>query len=139
MRRILLASLAFFGVVIVVLLVFWLLQPHPRIDAETCEKIQAGMTEREVIDIIGAPAGDYGVGKGEIEIYTRGYIWKVDDPRVKNWLGQEKAIEIVFTDEGKVESRALRDVWRPYESQLDRILQMLQLKERRQRLDVEIF
>jgi hypothetical protein len=126
---------------------YWFLQPHPRIDAETLQKIQVGMTEREVIDIIGAPPGNYGFGEGEVEpIFTDWIMWDTNDPELRTprgpvqlsdsrtWLGQESGIEVFFDIDGKVASKSQRTVWRPYESHYDKICQMLRLKGPKQRL-----
>lgn len=112
---------------------YWFLQPHPRIDAETLQKIQVGMTEREVIDIIGAPPGNYGVGEGELNPFNVSTFWIFPEKSVKTWLGRDKAIQIGFADDGKVLSKNIGNVWREYDSHLHMVGVWFRLADRKPR------
>jgi hypothetical protein len=107
----------------------WLLQPKPRINQETLDGIKVGMTLSEVEATIGAPPGDYGVGKGEIEFWTGR-----EPPRgklrndYKAWLGQTGAICVWFDANGKAADYEVFDVYREHDSNFDRLLAWLGLK-----------
>src|SRR5438128_1751089 len=123
-RRFLISFTLLIGLAAAVFLGFWAMQPRPRIDQETLDKIQIGMTEREVIDIIGAPPGDYGVGNAEVDDWdptARGRwpaMLKLDDDE-RSWLGHEKAIVVAFDETRKVSGKRLANVWRDADSHFD--------------------
>jgi hypothetical protein len=135
-RRILISAAVFVAITTILLGGYWLLQPRPRIDEETCNKIEIGMTEREVIDLIGSPPGNYGLG--EATIMHKSWIYTREPAGKKDWLGPKTAIRVVFDDDGKVRDKCLYDVWREYDSVWDMALVMLHLKERRLRVEFEI-
>jgi hypothetical protein len=130
---------------------YWFARPHPRIDQATVDKIQPGMTEQEVIDIIGAPPGNYGLGHGEMDewvelirtmrIYnqTGNNPWFEPAPlAVKDWLGQEHGIRVSFDPQGNVVRADFNSVWREYDSHYDMILVWCRLKDRRSRTPLVI-
>ncbi|HMF15961.1 MAG TPA: hypothetical protein VKE98_02090 [Gemmataceae bacterium] len=82
----------------VLLAVFWgarLLTPRHRINRESLEKIQVGMTLEEVEAILGVPPGDYATK--EIGIA---------------WVGEEGAIHVMLNPEGRVSYLAWLEPWR---------------------------
>jgi outer membrane protein assembly factor BamE (lipoprotein component of BamABCDE complex) len=129
MRKIALSAAALLVLIAVAFAVYCYTRPQPRIDEETLAKIKDGMTEREVIDVIGAPAGNYGLGDGEMPFL----LWYSNEPKgvAKDWLGHENGLRVWFDSDGKVVASRLSAVWRPYESHLDMVLQMMHLKEPR--------
>jgi hypothetical protein len=98
------------------------IQPPPRIDQASYEMIQIGMTEREVEALIGAPAGDYGVGQGWYAIGD--HFYSVSDPcepDESRWIGQGHAIVVRFDSKGKVDLVSIGQTQREYDSWLHRI------------------
>jgi hypothetical protein len=144
MRRRVLLSVSILAVLAIGIFVGgWLLQPKPRIDQESYDRIKVGMTLAEVEAIIGAPPGDYGVGTGEIEVW---FTWEVKTgdvhwPRLpagerKEWLGQQHAITVWVNAAGKVVDHSMPPVFREYDSTFDRLLGMLGLKDKKPRVDI---
>jgi hypothetical protein len=115
---------------------YWYMRPRPPIDQASFDKIQIAMTEAEVIEIIGAPPGNYGMGEGELDPWPRGKMPFFDPPPgapIKLWMGQDFSIEIWLDEQGKVGDKTSHHVRREYESVFDMVCQMLKLKERRLR------
>src|SRR5437870_3671391 len=114
----------------------WLLQPKPRIDRAAADQIKPGMTLREVEEIIGVPPGDYGVGKGETQPTWESLQWPFKRPphTTQEWLGQENAISVWIDDDGKVTGHSFQPVYREYDSTFDRLLGMIGLKQKKQRM-----
>ena len=79
------------------LAVFWgvrLLTPPHRINRESLEKIQVGMTLDEVEAILGVPPGEYATKECGIE-----------------WVGDEGAIHVMLNPEGRVSYKAWLEPW----------------------------
>jgi hypothetical protein len=77
---------------------FWgvrLLTPRHRINRESLEKIQVGMTLEEVEAILGVPPGDYATKECGIA-----------------WVGDEGAIHVMLTPEGRVSYKGWVEPWR---------------------------
>jgi hypothetical protein len=89
----------------------WLGRPRPvpspcPVDdrPQTIEKLQIGMHEREVVALLGAPAGDYRTDK------TIGFHFDIDGPLPpgpgeaveKDWLTDEWMIRVWFGPDGTV-------------------------------------
>lgn len=111
---------------------FYLLRPRPRIDQATLDRIQIGMAESEVIEIVGAPPGDYGVGRYEMDVTGSMLFPMPVDANEQRWVGQEKAIVISLDADGKVNRKRLADVWREYDSQFDMLCRLARLKDRKE-------
>ncbi|MCI0376235.1 MAG: hypothetical protein L0215_01380 [Gemmataceae bacterium] len=65
--------------------VLWLTGPGHRINALSFERIQEGMTEKEVEEILGVPAGDYGTkAHPELTVLPLGdrKRWTSDDAQI---------------------------------------------------------
>jgi hypothetical protein len=149
-RRVIISVLAFVAIASAVLAAFWFTRPHPRIDDVTLLKIERGMTEQQVIEIIGAPPGNYGFGEGDIDMWeellrSTTQLRFVDqatpggpnafDTRptiAKDWLGADQGIRATFAD-GKVVRAEMHRVWREYDSHFDRLLVLMRLKDRKVR------
>ena len=96
--------------------------PGPRIDQGSFEKIQTGMTQQEVENLIGCSPGNY---NGRWRIFHDGGLEGSDD-RYKEWVGQEMAILVWLDGDGKVsrkESLSLGMTRR--DSFLDRLRRLL--------------
>jgi hypothetical protein len=93
---------------------YWFMQPHPRIDEETLAKITSGMTEDEVIAIIGAPPGNYGYGEPI-------YDWSGPGQQTKHWWGRDAAILVTFDEHGGVQGAYYFAINREYDSFLHRV------------------
>jgi hypothetical protein len=107
----------------------WLMLPKPRINEESFGRIKIGMTQAQVEEIIGAPPGDYGVSKCELD------VWHSDSMRLpawtcKQWLGQHDAITVWLDAEGKVADLSIWPVFRDYDSTFDQLLGYIGLKEK---------
>jgi hypothetical protein len=96
--------------VAILLAALWVAMPRPvpapcpvDVRPETGAKLQLGMHEREVVALLGAPAGDYRINK------DRGYLDTVDGPLPgpdkaveKQWLTDDCMILVWFArDDGK--------------------------------------
>jgi hypothetical protein len=132
-KRIVICSLTFLALAAGSFAAFWFLQPRPRIDEQAFARIEHGMTEQQVIDIIGAPPGNYGVGEGELNPFNVSTFWIFPEKSVKTWLGRDKAIQIGFADDGKVLSKNIGNVWREYDSHLHMVGVWFRLADRKPR------
>jgi hypothetical protein len=146
-RRTLICAAGFAAIAAAVFAGYWFTRPHPRIDGATLWQIQPGMTEQQVIDIIGAPPGNYGLGHGEMETWTELMKILIEGPKprpwseeqpvrltiVKDWLGPDQGIRVHFDLEGKVASAEIHAVWREYESHYDMLLVWCRLRDRKPR------
>jgi hypothetical protein len=112
----------------------WLLQPKPRIDIATFQQIRIGMTLPEVEAIIGAPPGDYGVGKGVLFDLGLDMDPREIDTRVrKDWLAKDEAISIWLDEQGTVQRMLMPSVHRDYDNTLDWLMVELGIKARKAR------
>lgn len=105
--------------------------PSPRIDDASLAQIRQGMTLAQVERLIGAPAGDYGFGNGEL---MNEVFWPVLDrfqesATAKVWRGQDMAIVVEFDEDGRAKGQTKLIVYRPYESCWDMLLQKLKLRQ----------
>jgi HAMP domain-containing protein len=126
-RRLLLSVAALAAFAALLLVGGWLLRPHTRIGQETYLKINNGMTQAEIEALIGGPPGNYGVGEGEIDLGASWGLAYQPSPNARLWLGPTVAIEVAFED-GRATSKALYSVWRQYDSEFDRVCQVLHLR-----------
>lgn len=98
---------------------FWDSSPPPRFTAALADRIHQGMTEAEVVAVLGMPAGDYHT----TEIYLRApddYRSKVwikpeglrgpDGITEKAWISNEGGVTVEFDSEGRV----CRSYWEGY-------------------------
>jgi hypothetical protein len=112
----------------------WLLQPKPRVDFETYQQIRIGMTLRDVEAIIGAPPGDYGVGKGVLLDFGLDTAPGEIDTRVrKDWLLGDQGISIWLDEMGTVQRMLMPGVHRDYDNTLDWLMVELGIKARKAR------
>ena len=141
-RRIMNSAAGLMVLAIVAVVSMWLLRPHPRINEESFNAIQVGMTEQEVVAIIGAPAGNYGLGRAEEgDVFAVAAIMLELDHSTgpkKDWFGPEKGIRIGSDLEGKVMTKRLYGVWREYDSPLDMVCVWCRLKAPKPRGFVDI-
>ena len=70
------------------------LSPHPRINREVFDRIEIGMTRREVEVLLGAPPGDYTTGLTFADGASVGAIPFRPDPELVMWLGDDGVIEV---------------------------------------------
>src|SRR5436309_3337545 len=127
-RRIFISVTIVATIALAIFLGGWVMQPRPRIDQETFDKIKVGMTGREVEELIGAPPGDYGIGIGELEIAFTYWIEDPDWPDYqkrmldreelktktlvrKDWLGANLAIAIWTDVDGNVCEKTTHTVY----------------------------
>jgi hypothetical protein len=117
MKKLLLSVAGFAAIVLAVALGYWFLQPHPRIDDETANRIKAGMTEADVIAIIGAPPGNYSShSQNQYDAIVES--WGMGN---KIWLGQECTLVVLLGDDGKVHDKEIVR-WESDEAWFDRFL-----------------
>src|SRR5262245_12571564 len=138
-RRIAVSAIVLLIVAGLIVVGYWLLQPHPRIDKAALDRIELGMTEAQVVEIIGAPPGNYGLGDAEFErshiVDARAVIVELPDPASsKSWMGQTHGIEIGFDANGKVVTKDLHTLWREYDSHFDWMCQTLRIREKKPRM-----
>ena len=72
--------------------------PRPRVNWESYEKIQVGMSSREVECIFGAGPGDYSTGP--VHFHSVKQVGGVG--RAKTWCGDDGQITVWFDDKGVV-------------------------------------
>jgi hypothetical protein len=115
----------------------WLHWPSPpkhNISTLGYEQIRLGMTEQEVVTILGVPSGDYGSGQGEILEYgdfTMNSHLIRTDPKGKKWLAGCLAITVCFDEHGRVRAKMTEEVYRPYDSALEGLGQKLGLCQKK--------
>ena len=75
------------------------LKTGPRINQASFDRIQEGMTEAEVVEILGGPAGDYGPGMElrSAKLVQVGY-WPARI--VKRWSFGDSAVTVWFNTDG---------------------------------------
>ena len=74
-------------------------QNTPRINKQSFAKIKRGMTEKEVIEILGVPPGDYSMGAYVLPLGDHRPIW---DAPTADWTSNEGDIEIWYDEKKKV-------------------------------------
>ena len=107
-RLFLLAFAACLGVA-----VFWgvrLLPPRHRINPESFEKIQVGMTLEEVEAILGVPPGDYATKQHVYDLWGGDGVVLGLRHRI-GWVGDEGAIHVILNPEGSVSHKLWLDLW----------------------------
>ena len=86
------------------LVVVWLFRPHPpahRINQESYDKIQIGMSPEEVEAIFGVPPGSYSTKKGSVCLTcTPGFL--AGQTTELDWISDEAVIQVWLNDEKKV-------------------------------------
>ena len=87
-------------------LALWLTSPKHRIDRQGYGKIQLGMTEEEVEDILGAPAGNHAISslRATEELVMGETSHWLDESKctLKTWVSDSAEIGIWFSEDGKV-------------------------------------
>lgn len=121
-----------FGLLILVGIVsLWLvyrsLHNH-RINSDGYAELKLGMTEQEVVSVLGVPAGDYGPGKGEILMYG---ILMSGPANTKTWLAGDFAIIVCFDQNGRVYDMGTDGVYRPYDTFFEMLCQKVGLKQKK--------
>jgi hypothetical protein len=100
---------------------------NPRISQAVCEKIREGMTESDVEELIGAPAGDYTTGPvTRAPCLGTGYVVVECETR-KEWISDQGAIVVRFDQNKKVVLAQFSGVTRINESLLSLIRRRLHL------------
>jgi len=124
-KRLLLTCTLLF--VIVVGSLWFLSRPiKHRINDEGYHGIQMGMTEQEVIQVLGVKPGDHGPGVGEIietGCFTMASASIRSDPKGKKWLAGDFAITVCFDEGGRVNGKATDSVYRPYDTPIEMVCQ----------------
>jgi hypothetical protein len=100
----LLASIAFFTSGFILLS----LRTGPRINQASFDEIQEGMTEAEVVEILGGPAGDYGPGM-ELRSAKFSHIGYLPVRIVKRWSFGDSAVTVWFNTGGAVVGKEWED------------------------------
>jgi hypothetical protein len=97
-----------------------------RFTKEMAERIQPGMTEAEVVAILGWPAGNHAdpetswLGSGPFPIWESPTGWRKDGITTKGWISDVGAIGVDFGPDGRVRDRWWEAVLGPvHESPLD--------------------
>src|SRR6266581_762902 len=78
-----------------------LLMPRPRINLDAVQKIEPGMTRKQVEDLLGVAPGNYSQG-GKAEYFGWGFE---RPPWGEEWIGDEVAIIVRFDDDDIVIGR----------------------------------
>jgi hypothetical protein len=94
------------------LAVFWgvrLLTHRHRINRESFEKLQVGMSVAEVEAILGVPAGDYATGL-YVEVGLR-KSFSIHDTLASRWVGDDGVIRVWLNEGGKVLSCRWDNIW----------------------------
>jgi hypothetical protein len=86
----------------------WLASSQPRIDSETFEQIQPGMTLMQVETLVGRPPGNYTHGQVKI-IHDAGLEGSSD--YYKEWIGEKIAIMVRLDQEGTVSKKECVPTW----------------------------
>jgi hypothetical protein len=112
MRKRALITLGLLGTVALlgVALLLWL-TPRPRIDPDSFEQLQIGMSEHDVERVMGAPAGDYSrsgrrIFYGLVDI-IEGPRRRWPEFRAKEWRGDEFGVIVAFDEDGRVADKAM--------------------------------
>jgi hypothetical protein len=110
-------------------LALWPITPRHCITEENLNKIGMGMTEDEVVQILGAPAGDYSTGKHLYHPELIGGPARVYSGRLacKEWVGDEGKIRVCFEASGRVFVAYHSGVFRQEQGVLDRLRRWLHL------------
>jgi hypothetical protein len=82
---------------------------RPRINESAFNHIVTGQTIEDVCRIIGVPPGDYGSAEGSMLVPgpLRGYASDIEGHRFKEWIGEDVAIRVRFSEEGVVVDKML--------------------------------
>jgi hypothetical protein len=99
-----------------VVIFLWAITPRHRINPESFEKIQLGMSQEEVENILRVPPGDYGPG----EAMTFKYFNFADSEPV-SWLAGEYGIFVRYDIQQRVEAKWTQDIARRKESFFHRL------------------
>jgi hypothetical protein len=103
MRATLLRAFVLLSLAVILLGMPMLFHPH-RIRPESFERIRAGMTEAEVQELLGAPAGNYdGFKRSMIDIYpVSGLVLPAEPGDDKFWASRHGAVRVSFDNHGRV-------------------------------------
>jgi hypothetical protein len=97
------------GLVLSVWLAAWLLQPRAaHIDEAACDRIEVGMTRRQVEDILGGPPGFYAAGK--LASFSDSPP-APGEPAPEDWWGEGGRVSVTFDAEGHVTHKRFRNVY----------------------------
>jgi hypothetical protein len=72
---------------------------RPRLNAEKFKDIRPGMTQAEVVDLLGAPPGDYARNGYVLPVYG---VVTADGVTRKEWIDDDRVYEVHYNREGKV-------------------------------------
>ncbi|MCI0742907.1 MAG: outer membrane protein assembly factor BamE [Gemmataceae bacterium] len=104
--------------------VLWLTAgPRHRINKESFERIQEGMTEEEVESIIGVPAGDYTTGPVVVRLMLISFM----SPQCKSWKSNVGQIVVDFDSRGLITWKRYMDVTPVEESLWDKLRRWLRI------------
>jgi hypothetical protein len=113
---------------------FWLAPRNHRISADSYNQLAIGMAENEVEAILGGPSGDYGPGTGQLvnpALVILNTVERSRPHRQERWMAGTLAITVWFNENGLVLAMARGEVYRPYDSRLEMIGQLLGICEKK--------
>jgi hypothetical protein len=120
------------GCLLLVAAAFWYAWGRPPghcITEANAEKIREGMSEGEVVQILGVPAGDYTTGPWDrwslVLDHVGGGPISQKPPDWKNWVGGQGRIRVAFDEHGAVRRADFLSITRLQETPLDRLRRWL--------------
>jgi hypothetical protein len=99
-RRLILVILVSVGLVLVLAISLWRSAPSHNIDRENVLCVEVGMTEKDVEELFGVPAGNYN-RTGNVLALSSG----LPEGPVKVWVGDDLGIALWFDEEGRVRAK----------------------------------
>jgi hypothetical protein len=107
--------------------VAWALWPGPGITRVNFGKIRAGMTERDVEDLLGCPAGDY--REGEVLGWRPAAGgWQAEEITYRrSWFGNDLFIHVQFDESDRVVGAFAVETWSPNPPPVQRLRHWLGL------------
>lgn len=113
------------GAALVVFCMWSNLSPH-RISQEDWQKVELGMSRKQVMEILGAP-GDYGLGEGQVGLLG-GPMVNTKNLGEHAWAVDEYVFFVSFDDAGRVVSKMTEGGVVRNPTVFDRILRWLHLR-----------
>ena len=128
-RRLLVFAVLVIALVAVVAAGYWAIAPAQRLGRAGYERVQLGMTEAEVEDVLGAPPGSHlDLPEGQTVSYVHAGAESKgarDGPKGLSWVSNTGHIGVTFGADGRVTGVAFTPLRRNNPTWLDRVREWL--------------